>query len=113
MTTKYNLQTYILYEDEDVFVVNKPPNVSSSTDNNPKRNISLIELARKYLPESQLCHRLDKKTSGAIIIAKTKQAYKFISVLLQELKVNKIYHAIIYNNKKFENYHIDLLLIQK
>jgi 23S rRNA pseudouridine955/2504/2580 synthase len=59
---KFNLAENILFEDEDFFLVNKPPFISTLEDRHEKSN--LLALARAYSSDAQVCHRLDKETSG-------------------------------------------------
>jgi len=82
----------ILYEDEDYIVINKPPHISSLEDRNEEINI--LKLARAYHGGAQLCHRLDKDTSGALIISKHKDAYKFMNQEFEKRKIKKTYQAV-------------------
>ncbi len=51
----------ILYEDNDIIVVNKPPFVSSLDDRNGE-TINMLRLARGEFEDIQICHRLDRET---------------------------------------------------
>lgn len=82
----------ILYEDEDYIVINKPPHISSLEDRNEEINI--LKLARTYHSGAQLCHRLDKDTSGALIISKHPDAYKFMNKEFEKRKIKKTYQAV-------------------
>ncbi|HEX3384779.1 MAG TPA: pseudouridine synthase, partial [Mucilaginibacter sp.] len=59
----------VLFEDDDVIVVNKPPFISS-LDEREGGDVNMLRLAKNYWPDAQVCHRLDKETSGCLIIAK-------------------------------------------
>ena len=59
----------ILFEDDDIIVVNKPPFISS-LDEREGGEVNMLRLAKQYSEDAQICHRLDKETSGALIIAK-------------------------------------------
>ena len=63
----------ILFENDNLIVVNKPAFLSS-LDEREGGDINLLRLAKQYSDDAQICHRLDKETSGAIIIAKTPEA---------------------------------------
>jgi 23S rRNA pseudouridine955/2504/2580 synthase len=86
-------ETLILFENEDYIVVNKPPFLSSLEDRQDP--VNLLRLARRYHPEAQLCHRLDKETSGALILAKNQEAYRAMAIHFEKRRVKKIYHAIV------------------
>lgn len=83
----------IVYQDEDFIVINKPPFVSTLEDRNDAQNI--LSLARQYIQEAQVCHRLDKETSGLLVISKHLDAYRYFSKLLEQRDVHKLYHAFV------------------
>jgi 23S rRNA-/tRNA-specific pseudouridylate synthase len=58
---KISIKDLIIYEDDNYFLVNKPPFLSTLEDRNEPYN--LLKLAREYEPDAQVCHRLDKDTS--------------------------------------------------
>jgi 23S rRNA pseudouridine955/2504/2580 synthase len=90
--SKYKFEDLILFEDKNLIVINKPPFISSLEDRSSPDNI--LALARQYCKTAQLCHRLDKETSGCLIIARNEDTYKFISIQFQDRKVIKKYHAL-------------------
>lgn len=51
---------------------------------------------RITIPKPGIVHRLDKDTSGVMLIAKTQEAYLFFKEQFQERKVQKVYHAFVY-----------------
>ncbi len=100
----------ILFENDDLIVVNKPPFLSS-LDDRDGGEINLLRLAKQYVPDAQICHRLDKETSGAIIIAKNPEAYRFVSMQFEHREVSKIYHAIINGSHQFDDLLVDLPIL--
>jgi 23S rRNA pseudouridine955/2504/2580 synthase len=100
----------ILFENDDLIVVNKPPFLSS-LDDRDGGEINLLRLAKQYVPDAQICHRLDKETSGAIIIAKNPEAYRFVSMQFEYREVSKIYHAIINGSHQFDDLLVDLPIL--
>ncbi|MBS1526355.1 MAG: RluA family pseudouridine synthase [Bacteroidetes bacterium] len=100
----------ILFEDDDVIVVNKPPFLSS-LDEREGSDVNLLRLAKGYWPDAQICHRLDKETSGALIIAKNAEAYRNISIQFEKRQVKKVYHAIIDGTHVFDNLMVDLPIL--
>ena len=71
----------------------------------------MLRMAKQYSHDAQICHRLDKETSGALIIAKTPESYRMISMQFEHRKVNKVYHAIINGTHAFENLIVDLPIL--
>lgn len=102
-------QDIIIHEDEQLLVVNKPAHLSSLDERNTEAP-SLLAMARKYHAEAQLCHRLDKETSGVLLIAKDNETYKAIAQMLENRKVEKIYHAVVEGKAIFDQYEIKLPL---
>jgi 23S rRNA pseudouridine955/2504/2580 synthase len=100
----------ILFENDDVIVVNKPPFLSS-LDEREGGEVNLLRLAKTYWDDAQICHRLDKETSGALIIAKNPEAYRMVSMQFEKRQVKKVYHAIIDGTHTFDNLLIDLPIL--
>ncbi|WPU92589.1 RluA family pseudouridine synthase [Mucilaginibacter sabulilitoris] len=100
----------ILFENDDVIVVNKPPFLSS-LDEREGGEVNLLRLAKAYWDDAQICHRLDKETSGALIIAKNPEAYRAVSMQFEKRQVKKVYHAVIDGTHTFENLLIDLPIL--
>jgi len=100
----------ILFEDDNVIVVNKPPFISS-LDEREGGEINMLRLAKNYSADAQICHRLDKETSGALIIAKNPETYRSISMQFEKRKVKKVYHAVIEGTHVFDHLLIDLPIL--
>jgi len=98
-------ESLILFEDDDYIVINKPAGVASLEDRSHEANV--LQMARKYWSAAQLCHRLDKDTSGVLAIAKNPEAYRDLSMQFEARKVVKIYHAIADGIHRFENLMIN------
>lgn len=84
----------ILKETDDLIVINKPAGLASLDERNTPVQ-SVLSMARKYHADVQLCHRLDKETSGVLVIAKHPEAYREMSMLFESRRVEKVYHAIV------------------
>ena len=101
----------ILFENDDYIVVNKPPFVASLDERGGSGEVNILRLAKQYSPDAQVCHRLDKETSGAIIIAKTPEAYRNVAIQFEKRKINKTYHAIVDGQFSFNDLFIDLPIL--
>ena len=97
----------ILFEDDNIIVVNKPPFVSSLDDRNGE-TINMLRLAKAEFEDIQVCHRLDRETSGALIFAKNPETYRNVSMQFEHREVNKIYHAIVDGQHRFEGLMVEL-----
>lgn len=98
-------QDLILYEDADWVIINKPPFLSTLEDRNDPQNI--LGLAKAYTPDAQVCHRLDKDTSGVLVIARNPAAYRHLSMQFESRDVNKTYHAVVDGVHTFDRQLVD------
>ena len=108
-----NIKIDIVYEDEDIIVVNKPPNMVVHPT---KRHQSgtLANALMYYFKESnqkcivRLVSRLDMDTSGLIIIAKNQYSHMELSKEMSLNNVEKRYLALVHGNFKEKEGTIDL-----
>lgn len=100
---------WIIFENANYLLVNKPPFLSTLQDRQSERN--LLDLAREYIADAQVAHRLDKNTSGVIAVAKNPEAYRHLSMQFERRKVHKIYHALTDGIHKFEDFKINIPLL--
>ncbi|TAE52211.1 MAG: RluA family pseudouridine synthase [Bacteroidetes bacterium] len=102
------LDAIILHEDEHLIIVNKPVGMSSLDD---KESRSLQDMARSYNEELRLCHRLDKNTSGVLVIAKSAEMYREMAIKFEKRLVKKQYITLAGGIHRYENLEIDLPLL--
>ena len=106
-----NFKDLILFENNDYIVVNKPPFVASLDERTMGAEVNILRLAKQYTEDAQVCHRLDKETSGAIVIAKNPEAYRSLSIQFERRKVNKTYHAVVDGQYSFNDLFVDLPIL--
>ncbi len=95
-TLKFSLEQEILFEDDVLLVVNKPAGFAVHGGSGISSGV--IEGLRLLRPESdflELVHRLDKDTSGCLIIAKKRSALKVLHELFRGDGINKTYLALL------------------
>lgn len=102
---KIDFKDLILFESEDYLVINKLPYLSTLDDRHEAQNI--LDLAKQYIPDAQVCHRLDKETSGCLVIAKNPEAYRNIAIQFEDRKVNKVYHAVVEGIHEYKEVLVD------
>lgn len=92
------MQPLILFEDPNVLVVSKPAGLLSQPDDTSKGAPvpSIVDWARDYLgrPYVGLVHRLDRNTSGALLIAKRTKAARRLTDALQGGHVRRTYLSV-------------------
>lgn len=111
MKARFDFEGSKLYEDDDYVLVNKPPFISTLEDRNEPLNI--LRVARDFVPDAQVCHRLDKDTSGVLAIAKNPEAYRHLSIQLEDREVTKIYHAVAEGIHDFRNELVDAPILKQ
>lgn len=90
----------IIYEDETILVINKPANLVVHPGAGIKGGTLLNALlyhdeSLAALPRAGIVHRLDKDTTGLLVIAKTLQAHTFLIREMQERKINREYLCLV------------------
>jgi len=84
----------ILFEDDNYIVINKKSGIA--VHGGTKNTIGLIDIIReKYGKNIDLCHRIDKNTTGCLVFGKNKKAVKFFNNLLIDNNVKKTYQAVL------------------
>ncbi len=97
----------VLYEDKDVLVINKPAGLLvHGIKAHPGGRTLVAWLIKRYPsikkvgddPELRpgIVHRLDKETSGVMIVAKTQAAFEFLKKQFQSRNIRKVYLAIVW-----------------
>jgi 23S rRNA pseudouridine955/2504/2580 synthase len=98
-----------IFEDENIVVINKPSGLA--TQGGTGIDISVDDFIN--LKNYQLVHRLDKDTSGLLLIAKNKLSADFLTNCFKNKTINKTYIALVYGNVKKESGTIDIPLAKK
>ena len=99
----------IIFEDENFLALNKPANLLVEPTKNSQKK-TLIDFLKEKFPQNKnfdsqrfgLVHRLDKETSGVLLVAKNKNFFDYLKKLFKERKIKKEYLALVYGwpNKK-------------
>ena len=82
----------IIYQDDDALVINKPPGVSVTYDRSGAANLIDIlarQLGAQVSSKLRLVHRLDKDTSGVMILARNAEAQSLFSGYFAKKQVKK------------------------
>jgi 23S rRNA pseudouridine1911/1915/1917 synthase len=109
----------VLYEDEDVAVINKPPGIVVHPGAGAEGGTLVAALLHRFGGVEGLSavggpmrpgivHRLDKGTSGALVIARTDAAHKKLVEAFRERRIQKTYVALLHGNIKGESGSVTL-----
>lgn len=108
----------IVYEDDDLLVVNKPPGLVVHPAPGHKRS-TLVNALLNHCPNLPgvggylrpgIVHRLDKDTSGLLVVSKTDLAHQGLTTQLKERKIKRRYLALVHGEVREEKGLIDASL---
>jgi 23S rRNA pseudouridine1911/1915/1917 synthase len=88
----------IIYQDDDIIVINKPAGVSVTKDRSRMPQLTDLfseQIGDEATTKLRLVHRLDKDTSGVMLLAKNRQTQRAFADWFFERKVKKTYLAIV------------------
>ena len=91
----------VVFEDQDILVVDKPPGLLTSTGPRESRQ-TLLALVQQYLAEREprarvgLIHRLDRDASGLLIFSKNDAAYRSLKAQFLKHTVTREYRAVVH-----------------
>lgn len=101
----------ILFENEDMIVLNKPAGLLSVPDRIQSAP-SLKDLLIQAYGEIFTVHRLDRETSGVIVFAKTAEVHQHLSLIFQERQVEKIYCGLVWGVPALASGTIELPMLE-
>ncbi|MBS0359569.1 MAG: RluA family pseudouridine synthase [Proteobacteria bacterium] len=107
------IESRILYEDDKLMVVNKPAGIAVHGGSGV--NLGMIEVLRQLRPRGpslELAHRLDRETSGVLIIAKKRKILKELHELLRSRAVTKEYEALLHGILPKTHLKVDVPLLK-
>ena len=89
---------YILEDNENFIVLNKPTGIPVQSGTKSFKNVIDILKSTRYFKNSKpfIVHRLDKETSGVLIIAKNRKFAQLFTTLFRIRKIHKTYLAVVY-----------------
>jgi 23S rRNA pseudouridine955/2504/2580 synthase len=91
------IQSCVIYRDDDMIVINKPAGLATQGGTNTTRHVDGMSEALMYDYEEKprLVHRLDKDTSGVLVLARTRMAARLLTENMKHRETRKIYWAAI------------------
>jgi len=92
----YSVNLTILYEDDDLIAIDKPSGLAVHGGSGVSLGvIELIRGQRSQAPFLELVHRIDKETSGILLIAKRRSALRSLHEQIREGSTRKVYWALV------------------
>jgi tRNA pseudouridine32 synthase/23S rRNA pseudouridine746 synthase len=101
----------IIWQDDDLLVINKPAGLLSIPDGyDPALPHVKGVLSPEYGP-LWIVHRLDRQTSGVLLLARSVDAHRWLNTQFQERRVEKVYRALVQGVPAWEQKNVNLPLL--
>jgi 23S rRNA pseudouridine955/2504/2580 synthase len=109
------LQAAVLYRDADVLVIDKPAGLAVQGGTGLDKNLDAMLDALKFDAEERprLVHRLDKDTSGVLVLARSVRAAQALTESFRHKSASKLYWAVVVGNPKLDRGTIDAPLAKQ
>jgi len=116
-TERDKYDDFIIENNENFVVINKPAGIAVQSGTKSFKNVVDTLRETKYFLDSRpfIVHRLDKETSGILIVAKTREYAQLFTSLFRIRKIHKTYLAVVYGevSSKIKVLEDDLVLYEK
>jgi RluA family pseudouridine synthase len=100
----------VLYLDQWLLVVNKPAGLLSIQDGYDVTMPHIRQLLEPTYGRCWTVHRLDKGTSGTLLLARTKESHRLLSIMFENREIKKEYRAVIIGRPEKRHFEIELPL---
>lgn len=96
----------VLFSDDHIVVVNKPAGLPTLPDGYDKAAAHLAQILAPQFGKVWIAHRLDRGTSGVMVVARTAEAHRSLNMQFDGREVKKTYHALITGEPPWEEYTV-------
>lgn len=100
----------VIYIDDDLLVINKPAGILSIQDGYDRTLPHLSTLLDPYFGRIWIIDRLDKDTSGVLLLGRNSDTHRILNEKFKERSITKIYHSLILGNPEWDELMVDLPL---
>lgn len=102
------IENSIAYEDDLVLILNKPAGIAVHGGSGLSHGvIEILRASRPGAPYLELAHRLDRETSGCLMLAKKRSALRRLQELQRDGKIEKRYVALLAGRSRKGNWRVD------
>ena len=105
--TEQDLNNWILYQDQAVLIINKPAGILTIPDGYKPDIPHLKSILEPVFGRLFIVHRLDKDTSGVMVIARTEMSHRNLNLQFDNRIIKKQYQALIIGNPAWEEITVD------
>ncbi|MDY6845896.1 MAG: RluA family pseudouridine synthase [Chloroflexota bacterium] len=85
----------LLYQNQDLLIINKPAGLLSIPDGYNPQIPHLRRVLEPIYGNLWMVHRLDKETSGIMVIARNSNAHRFLNAAFKKRAIEKVYHCLV------------------
>ncbi|KDN95636.1 pseudouridine synthase [Hydrogenovibrio marinus] len=89
-------ESWIVYEDDELLVVNKPSGLLSVPGREADPLANLVAQVQTRVPKALIVHRLDMDTSGLMVLAKNPESHRHLSKQFEQRETSKQYQAMCF-----------------
>lgn len=100
----------VLWSDESLVVINKPPGLLTLPDGYDPTLPHISQLLEAKFGRLWIVHRLDKDTSGLLVLARTAEAHRILNTAFETRQVTKVYHALVAGSPEWDERRVCLPL---
>jgi len=101
----------VLWADDSLLVVNKPAGLPSLPDGYQAGAPHLKGMLQPVYGQLWIVHRLDRETSGVVVLARSAEAHRALNTQFQGHKTGKVYHALVVGMPEWEERLVDAPLL--
>ncbi len=101
----------VIYEDEEILVVDKPSGVPSIPERYESGALSVLDILKREYPDIQAVHRIDKETSGILLLCKTGDAFRSLSGQFSGRLLEKTYLVVVAGRPAWTEFAADAPLL--
>jgi 23S rRNA pseudouridine955/2504/2580 synthase/23S rRNA pseudouridine1911/1915/1917 synthase len=109
--TEFDAHALVLYADDSLLAVNKPAGLPSLPDGYQAGVPHLRSVLEPVYGRLWIVHRLDRDTSGVIVLARSSQVHRALNTQFQEHQTVKVYHALVAGSPGWDEQRVDAPLL--
>ncbi len=100
----------VIYQDASLLVIDKPAGLATLPDGYNPTLPHIKSLLEQQFGPLWVVHRLDKATSGVLVLARSAGAHRSLNTQFEQHRVDKVYHALVVGNPAWQETTVDLAL---
>jgi RluA family pseudouridine synthase len=108
---KIKPENMVIYQDDDLLVINKPSGLLTLPDGYKPELPHVKSILEPVFGALWIAHRLDRETSGVLVLARTAQAHRILNTQFETRAAGKVYHALVKGSPEWDELRVNLPLL--